>query len=424
MEQSLPGRSATVTRRVLPSARARGFNGAMRTLVVFLAVGSVLSAQGGKREPFPRTDPYTKSAREKIEPAGYVSFGPFRFGDDHTTAQVETALEGVPLIWVETAHFKLGSGLPEYRLGDDKPERERVRAELEILATRLPDVKVKAKELDPWMRLHLLALRLETLYADFQRQFGLREGEFPALGEDPGDGARGRGPWLGMGAKYTVIVFERRADLARYGVAFFGERPEAPLRRHLPESDSWLYATAAEFLPEGSPDAALACDLAAHVAQNLALGLRGPRGDVPFAVLEGLGQWFARRSDVRFPVFSGSDPARLKGPTDWPSEVRSRVEHQAFPPTAELLAMEAPDAFEWAHHLMLWSRFDFLLTREDGAAGNFLRALKAPLDPAAPPLDPETRSARARAALESATGGELEAFDRAWSEWVLKSYGR
>lgn len=396
----------------------------MRLLVLLLVVGSALSAQGGKRAAFPRTDPYTKSAPEKIEPAGYVSLGPFRFGDDHTTAQIETALEGVPLIWVETEHFKLGSGLPEYRLGDDKVERERVRAELETLALRLPDVKVKTKELDPWLRLHLLALRLETLYADFQRHLGLRESEFPALGEDPGDGSRGRGPWLGMGGKFTVLVFERRADLARYGSAFFGERAEAPLRRHLPLTDSWLYATALEFLPEDSPDAALACDLAAHVAQNLALGLRGPGGDVPFAVLEGLGHWFARRVDERFPVFSGSDPARLKGPADWPGEVRSRVEHQVFPATAELLAEEDPDALQWADHLVLWSRFDFLFAREDGAAGSFLRALKAPLESGAEPLDAAARVARAQAALEAAVGGELASFDRAWSEWVLKVYGR
>lgn len=395
----------------------------MRLLALLFVVGSALSAQGGKREPFPRTDPYTKSAREKIEPAGYVSLGPFRFGDDHTTSQVEAALEGVPLIWVETAHFKLGSGLPEYRLGDDKAERERVRAELEQLATRLPDLKPKTKELDPWLRLHLLALRLETLYADFQRQLGLRESEFPALGEDPGDGARGRGPWLGMGGKFTVLVFERKADLARYGAAFFGARAEAPLRRHLPLTDAWLYATAAEFLPEAS-DSALACDLAAHVVQNFALGLRGTGGDVPFPVLEGLGHWFARRIDARFPVFSGSDPARLKGPADWPGDVRSRVEHQAFPSTAELLALEDPDALEWAEHLMLWSRFDFLLTREDGAGGNFLRALKVPLEPDATPLTPEARVARASTALEAATGGDLAAFDRAWSEWVLKAYRR
>lgn len=395
----------------------------MRLLALLFVVGSALSAQGGKRVPFSRTDPYTKSAPAKVEQAGYVSLGPFRFGDDHTTAQVETALEGVPLIWVETAHFKLGSGLPEYRLGDDKLERERVRVELEILATRLPDVKVKTKELDPWLRLHLLALRLETLYADFQRHLGLREGEFPALGEDPGDGSRGRGPWLGMGGKFTVLVFERKADLARYGAAFFGVRAEEPLRRHLALSDSWLYATAGEFLPADAPDAALACDLAAHVAQNLALGLRGVQGSVPPAVLEGLGHWFARRVDARFPVYSGSDPARLKGPADWPGEVRSRVEHQVFPPSAELF-VEDPTTLEWADHLVLWSRFDFLFAREDGAAGHFLRGLKAPLDPAAEPLGAEGQVARALAALEAATGGGLEAFDRAWSEWVLKTYAR
>jgi hypothetical protein len=395
----------------------------MRIPAALLALGAVLSAQE-KLEPFPRVDPYTKNAREKFERAGYVSLGPFRFGDDHTTAQVETTLAGVPLLWVETEHFRIGSGLPEYELTADKAEKERLKGELEALATRLPDVKVKLKKLDPWMRLHLLALRFETLYADFLRHCGLRASEFPQPGADAGNGSMGRGPYLGMGGKFTVLVFASKSHLARYGAAYLGARVEAPVRKRFAETDAWFFATAAEFVAHGQEsDTALACDLAAHVAQNLAFGLRGGRGDLPFALEQGLGHWFARRVDPRYPVFAGSDPARLQGQSQqWETEVRSRAEHKVFPTSLDMLGWEDPDTLEWADHIVLWSRIDYLFAREDGAGGQLLRRLQEPLDPAAPPLDARTRAERAHAALEAAVGVPLAAFDEAWSAWVLKTY--
>lgn len=395
----------------------------MRFLAALLALAGALSAQE-KLAPFPKIDPYTKNGREKFAAAGYVSLGPFRFGDDHTTAQVESSLAGVPLLWVESEHFKIGSGLPEYEIADDKAEKARLKTELEVLAQRLPDVKVKLKKLDPWLRLHLLALRLETLYADFQRHCGLRASEFPQPSSDPGDGRMGRGPFLGMSGKFTVLVFASKSHLARYAAAFLGGRVEGPTRKRFLETDGWLFATAAELVLHGQEsDTALACDLAAHVAQNLALGLRGGRGDLPFAVEQGLGQWFARRVDARFPVFAGRDPARLQGQSQaWEAEVRTRAEHKVFPASRDLLGWEDPDTLEWADHLVLWSRFDYLFAREDGAAGQFLRRLQEPLDPAAPALDARTRAERAHAALEAAVGVPLAAFDEAWSEWVLRTY--
>jgi len=394
----------------------------MRLLAVLLATGAALSAQE-KLAPFPRTDPYTKNAREKFEPAGYVSLGPFRFGDDHTTAQVEATLAGVPLIWVETAHFKLGSGLPEYEIPADKAEKERLKGELETLATRLPDVKLKLKKLDPWLRLHLLALRLETLYSDFQRVCGLRESEFPTLGGDQGDGGMGRGPYLGMGAKYTVLVFASKAHLRRYGAAYVRGSLEAPAPVHLAATDAWLFVTAQDLLPQGyESDTALTCDLVANVVGNLARGLRGGSGATTPVVLQGLGHWFARRIDPRYPVFQGKDPARFLGQSqDWASEVRTRVEHKVFPATADLLARESLDSLEWADHLVLWSRFDYLFTRDDDAAGQFLRRLQEPLRPDEP-SDAPALAERTRAALEGALGLPLAALDEAWSAWALKTY--
>ena len=94
-----------------------------------LALSGLAAAQG-EIKPFPKIDPYTKDAPDAKTKAGYASFGPFRFGDAPTTTQIEETLGGIPMIWVETDHFKLGSGLPEYTIPDDKREKERLKEEL------------------------------------------------------------------------------------------------------------------------------------------------------------------------------------------------------------------------------------------------------------------------------------------------------
>src|SRR5262245_20697831 len=180
----------------------------MRSLLLLLALGRFAAAQG-EIKPFPKVDPYTKDDPGAKEKAGYASYGPFRFGDDHTTSQIETTLGGIPLIWVETEHFKLGSALPEHALTGDAAESKKLKKELERLAERLPDVKVKVKKLDPWLRLHLFAQRLEDLYAGFLTRFRLAESDFPTAPPDASKkqagGYMGEGRYLGMPAKFTVL---------------------------------------------------------------------------------------------------------------------------------------------------------------------------------------------------------------------------
>lgn len=398
----------------------------MRSLAV-LALGGLSAAQG-EIKPFPPVDPYTKDAPDAKTKAGYTSFGPFRFGDAGTTAEVEEKLGGIPLIWVETEHFKLGSGLPEYTVPDDPQEKERLKAELERLAARLPDVKTKLKKVDPWLRLHLYAQRLEELYRRFLQEFGLEEGQFPNAPPDPKKRPTGpymgQGRYLGMSSKYTVLLFDKKSAHARYGNLYLGQELKGPTRWHFPAIDAWLFLTASEFL-EGAyaNDSALACDVQSGVSQNLALGYRGYRVSLPFAVSEGIAHWFSREFDPRYHIFSGFDQTkiRLKEEWNWAPLVRKRVEHKAYPTLAEMLLWSDADALEWADHLMLWSRMDHWMAREDGVAGRLLHALKEP--PATPPADtPEARAERARATIEQTTGSDLEQLDTQWSEWVLKTY--
>ena len=389
---------------------------------------SALAAAQGEIKPFPKIDPYTKDAPDAKTKAGYASFGPFRFGDDQTTTQIEETLGGIPMIWVETDHFKLGSGLPEYTVPDDQREKERFKQELERLAERLPDVKTKPKKIDPWLRLHLYAQRLEELYAKFLAEFDLEESQFPTAPPDPKKKSTlpymGQGRYLGMSSKYTVLLFDKKSAHARYSSVHLRQELKGPTRWHFSTVDSWLFITANEFL-EGlyANDSALACDVLSGVSQNLAHGFRGYRVGLPFAIREGIAHWFSRQFDPRYHIFSGFDQTRIniKEEWNWAPLVRARVDHDVFPTLEKMLAWSDAEALEWADHLMLWSRMDYLLTREDGLAGRLLHAFKEP--PATRITStPDELAGRARAAFEKVTGSELAELDSQWSDWVLKTY--
>jgi hypothetical protein len=99
-------------------------------------------------------DPYTAGDEAALGKAGYVSFGPFEFGTNHTTTDVEALLPNEPLVWIETAHFRIGSALPALSITSSK-DREwvtKVREELMQVALRLPSVNPNTSRLDPWLR--------------------------------------------------------------------------------------------------------------------------------------------------------------------------------------------------------------------------------------------------------------------------------
>jgi hypothetical protein len=230
-----------------------------------------------------------------------------------------------------------------------------------------------------------------------------------------------------MSSKYTVLLFDKKSSVGRYSLAYLGRALETPTRWHFPTVDSWLLLTAAEFLEgEYANDAALHCDVVSGVSQNLALGFRGYRVSLPFAVSEGIAHWFSRRVDPRYHIFSGRDltKIRIKEEWNWAPSVRARVEHKVFPSTSDMLGWTDPEALDWADHLILWSRMDYLLAREDGAAGSFLRLLKEPPHTKTKQLTTEELVERALKALAEATAGDLAQFDADWGEWVKKSYSK
>ncbi len=128
-------------------------------------------AQDTSIEAFEDLDPYTKGKREALDRLGYVSLGPFPWADGHTSEDLRETLGGVSVIFIETEHFRIASSLRACVRSNDSAEKKLLKAEFARFKKRLGKFK-PGKELDPWLRAHLYAQRLEEIYTDFLERFG------------------------------------------------------------------------------------------------------------------------------------------------------------------------------------------------------------------------------------------------------------
>src|SRR5262245_27161419 len=112
--------------------------------------------------------PWCKNDPKILQAAGWVGHGPLEFGKDGKKSdEIAKTLPGVPFRFFETQHLRIGSSLGKEVVTLE--ERPRVEAELDKLRPLLPGIPKKIQELDPWLRLHLLAMKCEELYSRFQK---------------------------------------------------------------------------------------------------------------------------------------------------------------------------------------------------------------------------------------------------------------
>ncbi len=357
-------------------------------------------------------DPYLKGDRALSEAAGFVDTGRFAWGDGHGTLDIEELLGKVPLRWVETAHFKIGSTLPQYSL--EKDERSRVKEELTRLAQRIPRVKARTKTLDPWLRLYLYAQRLEDLYAELAALLGhgdtLQDGLLP-----------------GMEGKLCVLLLEKKSSLGRYAKRYGTSDGNAPVRLNFPRVGSLCFVSCTEFFDgEMDKDAPFYCQLVWGVCQNILAGYEGYTFSLPRWLADGMSYWCQRRIDPEYPSFSqmsGSKAAAMAD-TEWPRKVRARVKVDVYPTAATMIEWQHTDKLPLADHTMMFSRVDYLLSREDDSFARFMKAVKQPIDAGLLVPGHELVRDRVTESLASVYGFTLDDFDQAWAEWVLKTYPR
>ena len=420
----------------------------MRALSSILACLTLLpSAALAQRQPDkaaeePETtppDPWAKDDPQAHERLGYLKVGRMVWGDRHDSARIQEDLGELPLIFIETAHFRLCCELPPVGAPRDKEERARLLPELVRLGEKLPRLRPKElKTLDPWLRAHLYAQRLEDLYTEVEELLGVSDADFPPAGQPfyfRGDAPpqyrenwMGRGPYLGNKGKFLVALFTKQSTSGRYVTTFTKAGADAPTRWYFEETDSFLFVTAVDFA-EGAfrPDSALH----AHVTHNLVHCLldayKGYGYVVPVWWKEGLAHWYRRRLTEKFNNFESIKDGEKRAYTvfNWDEIVRQRSKHDLVRPLAETIDDTACTDWDLIDHMACWSRMDFLIT-EFGRArmARFIGLVKGFVDYRGNPPTPEQLLNRQREALQMAFEVDAAGLDQAWKSWLAQKRRR
>ena len=405
------------------------------TSLLLILASTVLSgnstAQKPKIEKW-KIDPYTKNDPKAMAAAGIVNFGPFKFGnlaaDPVTSTDIQKTLPFINIIWIETAHFRIGLQLPNYSIPQDAETRKKIRGELTELQKKLPKIKPRTRTLDPWARAHLTAHRLEKLYAETQELFGVVDSDFPNDPSEvipgPDKTYMGYGPYMGMKDKFLVLVIEKGGPYRQYMEKYLGRPTYMPQRWHFTDSSSILFTCALE--SNEFPlkhDTALHCALAFNVSQNLLDGFRYYAYNLPVWIREGWGHWNSRKISGKWPSFDQNEGSvsDMKTIDHWKPYTKGLLSKKKFAPFSEVARWRDFGNITFNDHVAIYSRIDYLISMGQPKWKEFLFTVKGRVD-ANWSVDQKDLVGATREALKKAYKLSFLSFDDRWAEWVKKNY--
>ncbi|MEX1025706.1 MAG: hypothetical protein WD226_11590 [Planctomycetota bacterium] len=367
----------------------------------------------------PSTCPYTEGDAEALRAAGFVSWGGFEFGVTDTTA-VDELLPTLDIRWLETEHFEIGFALGPYKVAID--EKKKIRAELTELATKLPGIKPKSKQLDPWLRTYLFGQRLEAAYARMLQILDVAQDEFPdgktrwILGG--GKKYMGEGPHLGMGGKFEVLIVPNEVAHVDFLRAHYGLQVRKPQRYNTIERDSLILS----FPAVGSTrvDTALHGAVIFNQAINFLDGYKHYSYELPIWLREGLAHLMEREISPDYNSFDSSEGAiaEMTKKSDWDKETAKMIRAGEAPTLATLVNLRTYAELELPHHFATWSMTKFMIEQHGAAYAQLLDLLKGIKNEQGLP-DGANMPDKQRKAFQEAFGISYRDFDQLWSEWAL-----
>ena len=377
-------------------------------------------AQDTSLESFEKVDPYTRGDAKLLAKLGYASVDPKRWTTTQTTQFVRETLGGIDVLFLETAHFRIASTLATYERSEDRVDKDLLEDELERLKRRCGRLK-PPRDIDPWLRLHLYAQRLEDLYADFSRRFGLTEESFPPL--HTGELPMGSGPHLGQPEKFTVFLSENESALARYLTAAFGQKDEFSFRWEF--DGCYFLGVSAEALRhiERKLDVCLRTTVTGTLVLNLVESFRGRGRNVPIWFSYGLAHAYAREIDPRWNNWGAGGNGNWENDQLWVWEprVRALVANDFATSWPDMCAWRTGNDLKPQEHMIAWSKVRWLLDEKPEGLHELLLALSDP-----PPAGATDEKAAAIAhlthAFQAAYDATPEELDREWSKHVLRKY--
>lgn len=381
-----------------------------------------------------KKDPYTQGKTSAMRKLGYVAFGPFPWGDDHDTRKIHDMMPEAKILWLETAHFRIGSSLGPLKMPKSSKARNRLRAEIKQLAKKLPGVSSKPRVISRWLRLHMYADRLERVYTEWQGRLGVTDRSFPKAGAPvPQDASAymGRGPFLGMPDKFAILLLKKASNLTRYAVKNGQPMPKEPTPINLNFFDrgSILFGTSSEIVHHSlDPDHSLHSHVIFNTSQMLIRGFKYFSHTLPAWIGEGAANSLVRHHDPEQHCFSGmKDWVQNKAyPKKWDVFARNLAKNGFATGSRKLLAIPQAGQMTFHDQICAWSRVDFLRQLDGGEKfGRFVALLKAQM-PHAPRQNPtfETVLAAQEKALQSVFGWSYQTFDAAWTKYALSKYPR
>lgn len=385
--------------------------GAAHLVLALVALAPALPQAVPKK---PDVCPWCKNEPERMARAGLVSHGPIPVGPQGSEA-IARDLPAVQWCFAETAHLRWASALGFQTV--ELEDKKRVHAELDRLRLLLPDIPKEVHRLDPWMRLHLLAMKGEEFYARFQKLLGVTDADFPES-RQMDKPFMGNGRYLGEKEKFDVVVHSTRSTHYLFTKVFSGAQVTETLRWHFKDPHKMLLSVPAE-----DPDLKKDKWLWPHVVHNLShvmfCAYKHFSYDPPIWIDEGLALAMEKEVEPESTTHEGEEGSmrETKGPKDFALAAKRLVGTAKVRSLAELTEVKEFGELSQEDQVAVWSRARFLIDARPGECVKLLGGIKGQLGEDKIPHGRDLPGLQ-RKLLQEIGGWTTFSFDDAWKAWV------
>ncbi len=386
---------------------------------------------------------------EIMAAGGVINHGPFQFFRTDSE-EVTTHLGASTLLWIETEHFRIGSDLKKWKI--PVKDKKAYFAELTEFQKTFPAVDPKkTKTLDRWLRLHLMAWRMENLYDQTVKLWGWTEADFLKLPQEQVfldaiegewvedlqkadiEGERrtegfpvwiGLGQFLGMPMKQEVLILRYREDMGTMKRDYIGHNNTHPQRWHItwrvdgsdPVSRTmWFgFATDAEGMKH---DQHVHNALLHNVGINLLDSYMLYLVEAPIWLRTGWGHYLTQKNSIDYNFYDLDEGSSEQNQDEkhWKPAVRKLVVKDEAPGFSTLGRIRSFGDVSLDAHLVSWSKVCWLMeTYPEGFAAWVLYLKTVPNH--SNNLDVQ------RDAMKKSFGFGFPQAEAKWKEWVLATY--
>ncbi|MDA0668016.1 MAG: hypothetical protein O3A95_08540 [Planctomycetota bacterium] len=385
-----------------------------------------------------------------MEAAGIQNHGPFQFFISDSK-DIERVVGAQNMVWLESTHFRFGSDLEPWKI--PVKDKKAYRAELTELQELFPKVDPKkTSTLDRWMRVHLMAFRMEKayqhllgltgyteeqfLYLPTEQEFidaeanGSWKGDLEKIYIDNQDRAPGMPLWVGLGQyfgmpmKFEFLMMRYEEDFGMIKRHYIGHLDSNPQRWHCtwrppdtePVSRSLWFGLSTE-AEEMKHDQHLHNGLQHNFAINFLDGFMLYLVEAPVWLRVGLGHYMSKRNSDEYNFYDMDEGSvkLQKDAQEWEPLVRKYVVRGEAPGFADLSSFRSFGDLGFEAHLTSWSKVMFLMQKDPEKFGLWVTKLKT--------ADDLTNNLPTqRKILKDVWGWSFAKADEEWAAWVKETY--